>query len=94
MKRTGRIVVVAVYKEPVAVDLITLGYGEIEILGSCVYTPADFAKSVGLVVSLVRPPTVSHLEQWYEEAGPVDDAEVMDVLARPRGVPGGELTAV
>lgn len=52
------------------------------------------AKSVGLVVSLVRPPTVSHLEQWYEEAGPVDDAEVLDVLARPRPVPGEELTAV
>jgi hypothetical protein len=42
-------VVVAVYKEPVPVDLITLGYGEIEILGSCVYTPSD-SRSVGLAV--------------------------------------------
>ncbi len=46
--------VVSVHKEPVLVDLITLGYGEIEILGSCVYTPAAFAKSVGLL------PLVSH----------------------------------
>lgn len=30
-------------------DLVTLGCGEIEIRGSCVYTPADFARAVGLV---------------------------------------------
>jgi len=62
VKRTGRIVVVAVYKEPAPVDLITLGYGEIQILGSCVYTPADFAKSAGLVAEkqLDLLPLVSH----------------------------------
>jgi 2-desacetyl-2-hydroxyethyl bacteriochlorophyllide A dehydrogenase len=62
VRRTGRIVVVAVYKEPVPVDLITLGYGEIEILGSCVYTPSDFTKSVGLAVEkqVDLTPLVSH----------------------------------
>jgi (R,R)-butanediol dehydrogenase / meso-butanediol dehydrogenase / diacetyl reductase len=49
VKRAGRIVVVAVYKEPVAVDLATLGYGEIEVRGTTVYTPAQFAESLGLV---------------------------------------------
>ncbi len=44
-------------------DLITLGYGEIEILGSCVYTPANFAKSVGLL------PLVSHRLPLAEGAG-------------------------
>jgi len=72
VKRTGRIVVVAVYKEPVPVDLITLGYGEIEILGSCVYTPADYAKSVGLVaekqVDLL--PLVSHRLPLTEGSAP------------------------
>ncbi len=74
VKRTGRIVVVAVYKEPVPVDLIALGYGEIEILGSCVYTPADFAMSVGLVaekrVDLL--PLVSHRMPLAEGIGAVE----------------------
>ncbi len=74
VKRTGRIVVVAVYKEPVPVDLITLGYGEVEILGSCVYTPADFAKSVGLLaekqVDLL--PLVSHRVALAEGAGAIE----------------------
>lgn len=74
VKRTGRIVVVAVYKEPVPVDLITLGYGEIEILGSCVYTPADFAKSVGLVVEkqVNLMPLVSHRMPLAEGIGVID----------------------
>ena len=73
VKRTGRIVVVAVYKEPVSVDLITLGYGEIEILGSCVYTPADFAKSVGLVAAkqVNITPLVSHRIPLAEGIGAI-----------------------
>lgn len=74
VKRTGRIVVVAVYKEPAPVDLITLGYGEIEILGSCVYTPADFATSVGLVAEkqLDLTPLVSHRLPLAEGIGAID----------------------
>jgi 2-desacetyl-2-hydroxyethyl bacteriochlorophyllide A dehydrogenase len=62
VKRRGRIVVVAVYKEPVPVDLTTLGYGEVEILGTCVYTPADFARAAGLVAEgqLELAPLVTH----------------------------------
>ncbi len=56
----------AVFKEPVPVDLITLGYGEIETLGSCVYTPADFAKSVGLL------PLVSHRLPLVEGVGAIE----------------------
>jgi threonine dehydrogenase-like Zn-dependent dehydrogenase len=67
-------VVVAVYKEPVPVDLITLGYGEIEILGSCVYTPADYAKSVGLVAEkqLDLLPLVSHRLPLTEGIGAIE----------------------
>lgn len=49
VRRTGRIVIVAVYKEWVPYDLITLGYGEIQVLGSCIYTFKDFAKAYSLV---------------------------------------------
>ena len=74
VKRTGRIVVVAVYKDPVPVDLITLGYGEIQILGSCVYTPADFAKSVGLVTEkqVDLMPLVSHRMPLAEGVGAIE----------------------
>lgn len=71
VKRTGRIVVVALYKEPVPVDLTALGYGEIAILGSCVYTPDDFARAAGLVADkrLDVSPVVTHrlaLEEGVE----------------------------
>jgi len=74
VKRTGRIAVVAVYKEPVPVDLIALGYGEIEILGTCVYTPADFATSVGLVAEkqVDLAPLVSHRIPLAEGIGAVE----------------------
>jgi len=49
VRRTGRIVIVAVYKDLVPYDLITLGYGEIQVLGSCIYTFKDFAKAHFLV---------------------------------------------
>jgi 2-desacetyl-2-hydroxyethyl bacteriochlorophyllide A dehydrogenase len=62
VKRRGRIVVVAVYKEPVPVDLITLGYGEMQILGSCIYTPEDYRRSVGLLEEkrVTLTPLVTH----------------------------------
>ena len=81
VKRTGRIVVVAVYKEPVPVDLITLGYGEVEILGSCIYTPADFAKSVGLVAEqrVDLKPLVTHRLALAEGIGAIEQlAKGMD----------------
>jgi 2-desacetyl-2-hydroxyethyl bacteriochlorophyllide A dehydrogenase len=71
VRRTGRIVVVAVYKEPVPVDLITLGYGEIEILGCCVYTPDDFARAAGLVAEkqLDVKPVATHRLKLEEGVG-------------------------
>lgn len=39
------------------------------------------------VVALVRPATASGVEQWYQEARRVTDAEVVDILARPRFAP-------
>jgi 2-desacetyl-2-hydroxyethyl bacteriochlorophyllide A dehydrogenase len=74
VKRRGRIVVVAVYKEPVPVDLITLGYGEMQILGSCVYTPQDFGKSVGLLEEkrVELTPLVTHRLPLAEGIGAIE----------------------
>ncbi len=58
VKRAGRIVIIAVYKEPVVVDLGVLGYSELEIRGTTVYTPAEFAQSVGLVAERRLDPTL------------------------------------
>jgi threonine dehydrogenase-like Zn-dependent dehydrogenase len=72
-RRAGRIVIVAVYKEPAPVDLIALGYGEIEILGTCVYTPADFARAAGLVADrrLDLAPLVTHRLPLAEGIGAI-----------------------
>ncbi|HEU4384809.1 MAG TPA: phosphoribosyltransferase family protein [Anaeromyxobacteraceae bacterium] len=43
------------------------------------------------VVALVQPATVLGVEQWYQEARHVTDAEVVDILARPRYAPDAEL---
>ena len=47
----GRVVIFALFKEPVPVDLINLTFTEGCICGSRVYTPVDFERTVGLVVS-------------------------------------------
>ncbi len=62
VRRTGRIVIVAVYKELVPYDLITLGYGESQVLGSCIYTFKDFAKAYSLVAKrkVDLQPLVTH----------------------------------
>jgi 2-desacetyl-2-hydroxyethyl bacteriochlorophyllide A dehydrogenase len=73
VRRAGRIVIVAVYKEPAPVDLIALGYGEVEILGTCVYTPADFARAAGLVADrrLDLAPLVTHRLPLEEGVGAI-----------------------
>jgi 2-desacetyl-2-hydroxyethyl bacteriochlorophyllide A dehydrogenase len=74
VKRTGRIVIVAVYKEPVLFDLTTLGYGENQVLGSCIYTATDFRHSVTLLeekrVDLM--PLVTHRLPLAEGIGAID----------------------
>jgi len=65
---------VAVYKEPVPVDLITLGYGEMQILGSCIYTPEDYGKSVGLLEEkrVALTPLVTHRLPLAEGIGAIE----------------------
>jgi (R,R)-butanediol dehydrogenase / meso-butanediol dehydrogenase / diacetyl reductase len=74
VKRTGRIVIVAVYKEPVPFDLITLGYGENQILGSCIYTYKDFVKSVTLLEGrrVDLRPLVTHRLPLEDGIGAID----------------------
>ena len=49
VKRTGRIIIVAVYKESAPFDLSTVSYGELQIFGTCIYIHKDFIKAVALV---------------------------------------------
>jgi (R,R)-butanediol dehydrogenase / meso-butanediol dehydrogenase / diacetyl reductase len=71
VRRTGRIVIIAVYKELVPYDLITLGYGEIQVFGSCIYTSSDFSRAIALVEKrrVDLAPLITHkfpLEQGLE----------------------------
>ena len=54
--------------------LITLGYGEMEILGSCVYTPEDYGKSVGLLEEkrVALTPLVTHRLPLAEGIGAIE----------------------
>lgn len=51
VRRAGRIVIVSIYKEPVPYDLAMLTYGEIQVMGSCIYTYKDFGKALSLLNS-------------------------------------------
>jgi putative phosphoribosyl transferase len=68
------------------------GVGRLVVAAPVAAAPiADLlAGSAGTLVSLVKPPTVSVLEQWYQEARGVEDAEVVAILGRPRYSPGAE----
>jgi (R,R)-butanediol dehydrogenase / meso-butanediol dehydrogenase / diacetyl reductase len=48
-RETGTIVLVAVYRDPVALDLRALCFGEQRLLGSRVYTRDDLAEAVALL---------------------------------------------
>lgn len=47
----GRILIVGLYKESPSVDLLSINFKEGEIMGSRVYSDADFEKAVDLVTS-------------------------------------------
>lgn len=49
VRRTGRIVIVSIYTHPVPYDLATVTYGELEILGACIYTFKDFSGAISLL---------------------------------------------
>ena len=53
----GRLVVVAIYNEPVPVDLFRLFWRELEIVGARVYEREDFERAVGLVANGSIPAT-------------------------------------
>ncbi|NIQ39431.1 MAG: alcohol dehydrogenase catalytic domain-containing protein [Proteobacteria bacterium] len=49
VKRTGRIVIVSIYKKPVPLDLAAVTYGEIQMIGTCIYTFDDFSRAISLL---------------------------------------------
>jgi 2-desacetyl-2-hydroxyethyl bacteriochlorophyllide A dehydrogenase len=49
VKRTGRIILVSIYKNPVPYDLGAVTYGEICIMGTCIYTFQDFSKALSIL---------------------------------------------
>jgi 2-desacetyl-2-hydroxyethyl bacteriochlorophyllide A dehydrogenase len=69
VKRTGRIVIASVYKKPVPYDLATVTYGEIHVMGTCIYTFRDFAKAISLLEGrkIQLLPLISH--RYPLEAG-------------------------
>jgi 2-desacetyl-2-hydroxyethyl bacteriochlorophyllide A dehydrogenase len=49
VKIRGQIVQVGVFKQPVPLDLRTLNFHEVDLIGARVYTTADFERSISLV---------------------------------------------
>lgn len=49
VKRTGRVVLLSIYKDPAPVDLAAVTYGEIDLKGTCIYTFEDFSKALSFV---------------------------------------------
>jgi 2-desacetyl-2-hydroxyethyl bacteriochlorophyllide A dehydrogenase len=49
VRRAGRIVIVSIYKNQVLYDLATVTYGEIQIMGTCIYTFKDFSRAIRLL---------------------------------------------
>ncbi len=87
----GRLVVVAIHNQPVAVDLFRVFWRELELIGARVYERADFEHAVGLLaaggvpardlISLVVP-----LERTADAFDALEGgAEVVKVLIDVRG---------
>ena len=51
VKITGQIVIVGVYKEPALVDLQTINFHEISVIGTRVYTEKDFQHALTMLVN-------------------------------------------
>lgn len=83
-------------KPRAAVDaLLARGVGKLVVAAPVAAAPLFdlLSGSADVVVALVKPATASGVEQWYQEARPVTDLDVVDILARPRYAPEAE-TAV
>jgi putative phosphoribosyl transferase len=79
-----------------AVDSLgALGVGRLVVAAPVAAAPiADLlADKADAVVALVKPATVSGVEQWYRQARRVSDADVLDILSRPRYAPEAEVAA-
>jgi (R,R)-butanediol dehydrogenase/meso-butanediol dehydrogenase/diacetyl reductase len=85
VRRTGRIILTALYKGLIPYDLATVSYGEIQIFGTCIYTFEDFGRAVSLLESgkVDLLPLVTH--RLALEEGP----EIFKALIR-----GGEMQKV
>ncbi len=82
-------------KMRVAVDALhARGVGKLVVAAPVAAAPiADLlAARAEAVVALVKPPSASGVDQWYQEGRRVTDAEVVDILARPRYAPEAEAT--
>ena len=62
VRRAGRIVLVALYKNPVPYDLRIIAFTELQVIGVCVYTSKDFSKAVSLLEGgkIQLAPLVTH----------------------------------
>lgn len=62
VKRGGRIVIIAIYGDPVPYDLATVAYGEIKVSGTCIYTFPEFAVAISLLSNrkIDLLPLISH----------------------------------
>jgi putative phosphoribosyl transferase len=80
-------------KMRVAVEALhARGVGKLVVAAPVMAAPiADLlAARAEAVVALVKPASLSGVEQWYQEGRRVTDAEVVDILARPRYAPEAE----
>jgi len=70
VKRKGRIVFVSIYENAVPYDLGAVTYGEIHMMGSCIYTFQDFSKALSLLekARIQLLPLISH--RFRLEDGP------------------------
>lgn len=82
----GRLVVVAIHPEPIAVDLFRVFWRELELFGARVYERADFVRAVALLADGAIPAArlisaVEPLERTQAAFAALEDgAEMMKVL--------------
>lgn len=87
----GVIVNLGVFKKPVPVDMQTINFKELQILGSRVYERSDFEASIGLAMRLPLDPIVTHAFSLQDVGVAFEkfrSGQVCKALIRPLGAPG------
>lgn len=80
VRSRGKIVMVGVHKAPHAVDLRTLNFREISMVGARVYTPENYQLAIEAVTQIPTEAIISHRL-------PIDDAPAgFDLMKHPDGV--------